>query len=120
MKKITPSQSHSQVQNIDRRHVLPTFLSFAVGAYAAYQITTVPPRPPEPVFITSRMGDHEVYVNTQKIRWMQHNPENDCFYLCTDDHGCFRSLKVDDKYLVCSKEYPKSYKKLDKLVQSTD
>ena len=123
MKKLTPSQSKAvdrPVRGVNHLHVLPTIACFAVGAFAAYKMNTTPPRPPEPVFIATQSGEHKMYVNTQKIRWMQQDIENKCFHVCTDEHGCFLSPKIDDKYSVCEKDHPKSYRKLDKLVKTSD
>ncbi len=110
------------VQKIDRIHILPIITSFVVGAYAACQFISTPPIAPsdDPSFITSRYRDYTVFVNTKKIRWMEHNSKNNCFYLCTDSRVCFNSEKVKDKYVVCETEYPKSYKKLDNFVSSID
>lgn len=100
----------------ENRYVhLPTVIAGA-GISAVLAIALAQPPTHEPTFMKSHMSDHQVYVNTQNIRWFEHNPTEKCFYLCTDDRGCFKSQKIDDKYKVCEYDSPSSYKTLQQYL----
>lgn len=69
-------------------------------------------KPPAP-FITARYNNREFIISRDRIRWMIE--DDDCFYVCSDEKGCYMSTNVKDKFTVCKKHDPVGFGALSKL-----
>lgn len=71
-------------------------------------------------FVKMQAKDEILYVKKENIRWVSHNTNKKCFYVCTNNNGCFVSDKIHDKYKVCKNDLPLSYDSLKYMLNQEE
>lgn len=91
-----PNRPPFRPPNINWNYLNITLVPFSLGVGLMTMIYALDQPKPLNFILTSE----KIYIPQKDIKWIEDS--GDCFYLCTKDHGCFTSHKIEDKWKICN------------------